>query len=208
MNNESAILQELKVLNSGLADVSRSLPYNLPEGYFANFQQKITALVTDNGDAGSALTGINKAMPFDVPQNYFGQLPQSIMTQIAGQTKATPLEVPENYFTSFPARALQAAKAVETHENRIIPASWFVFKHIRLAAAAVLLICIGLGAYTTVFNTDYRSSHEILLSSVAKTEIEAYLDASEKGEPEDIGVANLPFDRKDIVVYLNETGWE
>jgi hypothetical protein len=100
---------------------------------------------------------------------------------------------------------LQKNKTVQ--RARTIPASKFVFRHIRLAAAAVLLLCIGLGAYTTVFNTGYTSPHRIL-RSVPQSEIEAYLETTDKNEGEDISARNLSFDSKDIVVYLNETGWE
>jgi hypothetical protein len=209
MNNGTAIHEELKELNSSLADVSRVLPYRVPERYFSLFGQQIAALVKDD-EAGEQIMRIGKAMPFSIPQGYFETLADNIVANASAetaQTKAVPYELPQDYFNTLPSRVLQAAKGQDSAKTRTIPASKFVFRHIRLAAAAVLLLCIGLGAYSTLFNTGYRSTHR-LLGSVPQSEIEAYLETTDKNEGEDISARNLSFDSKDIVVYLNETGWE
>jgi hypothetical protein len=113
---------------------------------------------------------------------------------------------------------LAAAKASEPvvaeKKGRVIP---FKFKRrtnrspIRWAAAAVMLICIGLGSYETIFN-GRQPSHEQMLSSISYNDIHDYLQHTYRMDVDRVvsnnDISKLNVDSKDIVEYLNETGWD
>lgn len=72
MKQEQDILKELKELNSTLATLPKTMPYEIPVGYFDGLAQNITQLAT-------ADVTLTKDIPFATPDGYFDNLPEQIL---------------------------------------------------------------------------------------------------------------------------------
>lgn len=68
INND--ILQELKEMNSPLAELPERMPFNLPEGYF----EQLPDVVNEAKERE-----LSKAMPHTTPVGYFDRLPQQVI---------------------------------------------------------------------------------------------------------------------------------
>lgn len=135
MSKNSDISEELKELNSILQDSPKTMPYDVPHGYFeelANHVQKELSL-----------SHSDKEQPFSVPQGYFENLANNISKRV---------EEPEDL--------------PETTQKRI----WFP---LRMAAAAVLLICVTIGTYLIIENQTTSISAQ--LADIPADEINEYL---------------------------------
>jgi hypothetical protein len=150
MNTRNTILEELKALDSGLANFPNSLPYSVPEGYFNSLAENILRrvkaqdlLASDEiAELSPLLSGLSRKMPFEVPQDYF----QNSMDDLAiiGSEdeesavlslieKEMPYKVPYGYFESLPESIL----------NRVVPRKGKVVSMakrgwMRVAAAAMV----------------------------------------------------------------------
>ena len=216
-------------MGSILADMTRAMPYAVPNGYFStdeterrkagwlagSEEQWFGVAHHGNGDAEGFSLG--KAMPHSVPEGYFDALAGNIMSAVNAEhlsvsSKAMPYSVPAGYFEALPGQVLHAARAAEPEHKKAkqIPLKPNRFTQIRWTAAAVLLICIGFGTYQTVFNQ--AASPEIMLATVPDNEIQDYLQHTyilDVNRVMDGGaVTNIEVENKDIIQYLNETGWD
>jgi hypothetical protein len=220
MNSVNEISEELKSMGSILADMSRSMPYSVPEGYFIKLADATCATIKDV-NAPEQVPAWSKDMPYTVPAGYFNNLAADIVSCTSAedfsslQSKNLPLPVPVGYFDTLPGKMLAAAKATEPQKkiSKTIPlANRHIFQQLRWAAAAVLLIGIGFGSYNVFFRSPLDKVDN-MLASVPGNDIHDYLQHSYRVEDVDriIGntdVNNLQLDNKDIVQYLNETGWD
>jgi hypothetical protein len=211
MNTGHDIQEELKSMGSILAGMSRAMPYVVPDGYFEQFGGSLTCTIKDLAEA-DINPGWDKAMPYAVPQGYFEALANEITVKAAraNLSKGVPLDVPVGYFETFPQQMLQAAKA---SEPKLIPLKRrSLLLSIKWAAAAILVIGIGLGSYRAFFNSGDLNSTEHMLSSVPSTEIQDYLQHNYRVDVDRLvannSVNNMNLDNKDIIQYLNETGWD
>ena len=176
MEQKDNILQELKELNSNLADLARQNVYSIPDGYFdgliTELMKRIRAMEAVNAGEelfhlSPALNGLNKHLPFTVPSNYFDGLAEralaiarnadrsakeeleSLSPLLSGLKKDLPFTVPRGYFENL-------GQPVVVEENK--PAAKLVsFSHrkwMRYAAAAVIagLIAVGGFLYFTSVN--------------------------------------------------------
>lgn len=152
---------------------------------------------------GSMLAELPRAMPYSVPDGYFEQLPGTIQAAVEMESQ---FAVPAGYFDSFPEQMLAVAKRADKKPILISLAN-----RVRWVAAAVLIMCIGVGSYMT-FQNQPAMSAERILSSVPASEIQEYLQGPERATDEQTAnhaiVNKLQVDSKEIVSYLNETGWE
>lgn len=217
MNSANDITEELKNMGSTLAGIPRVTPYSVPAGYFENLTGKLleTAAVSDAADPAP---GWSKAMPYHIPEEYFDELTNHIITAVKTEnirsvsSTGMPFDVPAGYFEHMPGKMLHAAK--KTHplpkQTTHIPLGRNTFRQIRWAAAAVLLICIGFGGYMAFFMPSGNT--ENILASVPNNEIQDYLqhtyilDVNRIISNEDVN--NIQVDNKDIIQYLDETGWD
>ncbi len=79
MSRNNDILNELKELNSPLAELPHSMPFTVPGGYFEQLPNEINT---------AKKRGINKTMPHSVPTGYFESLSQEVLA--ATQQPETP----------------------------------------------------------------------------------------------------------------------
>lgn len=166
---------------------------------------------------GSPLAGLPGQMPYAVPAGYFEQMAGN-MAQLARQNENTmpdfghsmPYEVPAGYFDGLPAKVLLKATGAEGAEKQ-------AGRHIvflpgrKWAAAAALAVIIGSGAFI-MFSGNNGTGAENILAAVPQHEIKEYVQHSYGIDPAKAAgntrVGNLNVDSKDIVAYLNETGWD
>ena len=214
MNTANAITEELNSLGSSLAGLPRVMPYSVPVGYFESLPGEI--LNTTN--EADLTPNWSKTHSFSTPDGYFEGLTDNILSAVKAEhivsvsSKENPYSVPAGYFETLPAQALHAAKKADTaaKKNKRISLGRNSFGQIRWAAAAVLLICISFGGYFTFFNP--ASNTENMLANVPNNEIQDYLqhtyivDVSRIVNNEEIN--NIQVENKDIIQYLNETGWD
>ena len=220
MKTNHGISEELISMGSILAGYSRKMPYSVPEDFFTGFAYNIQGTIK-NLNEPEIVPAWGKTLPYTLPDGYFEEFTSHIVSlAIAGDSisvlpKDSPLNVPDGYFESLPAKILLAAKATDKaikKEPKIIPLKRRTVRNpIRWAAAAVMLMCIGLGSYETFYNRQLPN-HEKMLASVSNSDIQDYLQHTYRLDVDRIvsnnDIGNLQVDPKDIVEYLNETGWD
>jgi hypothetical protein len=164
MTQKDNILQELKELQSSLANAPVQPVYQVPAGYFdglaAEVLNRVKALETDDvkeelDHLSPLLAGISNKMPYSVPANFFNRIEERISEVIinenelspakeletlspllSGLKKETPYTVPQGYFENIVSAIPQETKVISLTKQK-----WF-----RMAAAAVvtgLIITIG-----------------------------------------------------------------
>jgi hypothetical protein len=219
MNSVNDISEELKSMGSALAGKPRTMPYMVPDGYFDNFPATILSTIAHVNEQ-EQVPQWGKALPYAVPDGYFDNLPANITTAVKAEEmvsslpKDIPLGVPAGYFDSLPAQMLAAARATDKtkFKAKTIPLGKpGIFRQIRLAAAAVLILSIGLGSYEMFF-TARTDVSENMLASVPSADIHDYLQGIYRMDMDRVvsntDINNLQLNNNDIVQYLNDTGWE
>ena len=182
MSADNTILQELEALNSQLAALDNHLPMQVPR------------------------------------QDYFDALPSHILSFVKEECEPVfkgatlPLRTQTNYFDALPSVILDKVKHThqdiqQTNAKAPIFLSW---QKSRLALAAILIAIISFGGYLTFIG---QSDHQPLqlLANVENKDIKEYLLRAG-----DIRLANQNAPQlndkeikdRDIVKYLNETGWD
>ncbi len=201
-------------MGSFLADMPRTMPYTVPSGYFENFGGSVKHII-NYLDKADTTPNWGKTLPYAVPDGYFEGLANNILAEgiVSVLPADAPFHVPAGYFESLPAQILKAAKSADPiKETRTIPLRRNIWKPIRLAAAAVLMLGIGISSYRIFYNAQQVSGTEKILSSVPNNDIQDYLQHIYRMDMDRVvsndPVSNLNVDNKDIVQYLNETGWD
>jgi hypothetical protein len=201
-----------------LAGISRSMPYAVPVGYFENFNASVKDIIEELRQEEEQPEW-GKELPYSVPEGYFETLQAQVMARACIEdslSNAIPFTVPTGYFEKLPEQILLAAKAadgVKAKEKKVIPfRRHHLLRQIRWAAAAVLVLGIGLGSYQIFFNAQQNPVSESILSSVPNNEIQDYVQHNYRVDIDQVisnnPVNNMSVDNKDIIQYLNETGWD
>ena len=182
--------------------------------------KEVNEIIQELNEWGSPLAAMPRTMPYSVPDGYFDQLPGDIWGGIADEQLMLefdgtdmPLQAPEGYFDSLPLKMLQAAKAgdVREQETTAVPARQIKLRpYIRWAAAAVIAITVSIGGY--LMYAPQETTPERILSSIPKSELKEYVTRRYGLDPAMIApgkeVNNLNVNNKDIVEYLDATGWD
>jgi hypothetical protein len=213
MKTGNEISEELKSMGSPLAGLSRAMPYSVPEGYFDRFASGLSDTISTINET-EQVPAWGKTLPYALPNGYFEGLTNEIVTVAKANhlNSDNPLKVPDGYFETFPQQVLIAAKATDKESHVIQVKRGFIVRSIKWAVAAVLIVAIGFGAYISLF--DQGNADDRMLASVPDSEIHDYLqntyslrmDVDRVVGNSDIG--NLQLDSKEIIQYLNETGWD
>lgn len=190
MKAHTDIQKELESMGSHLAGMSREMPYSVPEGYFDNLGENIAAAIKENTKEGLNLNA-SKAMPYG--------------------------EVPTGYFDQLPARMLEVAKSAQARQPQVMALTpktqhkQVTLRRVNWAVAAVLLITIGMGAYTYLFRQG-EAIPDKLISSVSNNELHEYLQNTCRIDVDRVvnssSILDLHLESKDIINYLDETGWD
>jgi hypothetical protein len=212
MNKENDILAELKNIGSSLAGISRAMPYSVPGDYFEKLPGNTLAVIK-HIEEPEIEHNWGKAMPFHVPAGYFENLTGNLVANATGhvsvQAKEMPLQVPVGYFENLPRQVLKKVKGTNPKQIPLTGAN--IFRRIQWAAAAVFILFMGIGAYITFFS-DHSVNTDKILASVPANEIHDYLQHTYRIDVDKVvgnnDINNLQLDNKEIVQYLNETGWD
>jgi hypothetical protein len=218
MNGKNDILEELESMESSLARLPRTMPYSVPVGYFANFPGETWKTLQLIGEP-EAVRQWGKALPYSVPQGYFEDLAGQVLAKtlskdvMPGLPAGLPFTAPLGYFETLPQQLLQAAKqsepAVKRTVKKIPLGGSYTIRSVRWAAAAILILFVGLGG-VYYFNQPASESEKIL-ASVPRNEIQDYLQHTYRIDMERVDnndISSLHVDSKEIIQYLNETGWD
>jgi hypothetical protein len=200
MESVNDIREELRGLNSLLADMPRTMPYEIPQGYFESFE----------GSVGLMKAG--RQMPYVVPQGYFEELTTVMLFEVNKPEQKT-FGVPVGYFEALPAELLVRAKESDT-KPKTISIGVIIGKNVRWAAAAVLLLGVGIGVYKNyLYQPQFNVQQE--LAALSQDEIHDYVQQhideydvetiSSDAESFDIKPATNQLSDDEIEKYLKET---
>lgn len=153
-----------------LKETNQSNPFEVPEGYFTDSADFITARINlENLKEESAA--------FQIPSNYFHQLNDHIQSRIRLEHHiSSPSEgftVPDTYFDHLSNRILQNIET-QSHTGGIL-------QHLqksnfyKYAAVACLAMVFAIGLY---FSRQQGSNIQSQLSNIADTDIENYLNVN------------------------------
>lgn len=215
MERKNEVLNELKMLDSPLASLSRAMPYAIAEGFFDGLAQQIVAGVLA-AESDNPVMALPKLMPYAIPQNYFENATEQILATAALPTEEAPVfDVPAGYFDALPARVMTA---IQTSEKPVVKPRIIDFKPasriIKWAVAAVLVLGIGISSYTIYYTPDRMAARQ--LANLDGDAITDYVAQNNEATPDANAVAmNTPaasavkaLSKEDIATYLDETGWE
>lgn len=220
MNSANDIIQELRELKSKLADMPHTLPYEVPAGYFDAFADGMIHFLQANA-ADEPLPQLSEKIPFEVPDGYFDSFIGEVLTRVNELSlpinKTMPHAVPEDYFATFPDAVLKSIKNEKDGKNETRVIAFSVWKTVRWAAAAIVLLGIGIGAYSYL-NTGKPIDAQAQLAMIPSDSISEYVQmhiddyeldaiASSLG-PKDLESLTEKLSEEEIENYLNETGWE
>ncbi len=183
MSEANNILEELESMNSPLAHMNRHMQFNLPEGYFEQLPAEIMMLKNES-DFKAKFSHYNS--PLQVPSGYFEALPGKLLTAVSNEAIATE-------------------RSAGGKGKRI-----FFAPQAKWASAAAIALIISLGGYL-MFSGNIETQPEKMLSSIPGNEIKEYVQHSYDLDPGNINnnnLAQLNVENTDIILYLNETGWE
>ena len=96
MNVKNEISEELRSLSALVASISRQTPYEVPEGYFANFPTLTVRRINPETPQIEGLESV-KPLTFNVPEGYFEGFAQGVLARIKAGA------MPANGLTSVPA---------------------------------------------------------------------------------------------------------
>ena len=150
-----------------LAAVEKKNPFTVPEGYFAEMEEQVLSRITiSEFDNNNSL--------FIVPEDYFQTLQERVgaLSQLEQLKAPEAFSVPEGYFTNLEERIKSKLSTDQTQESkpkvRRLFSSWSTY-----AAAASIIIAIGLGVYFGNKNTN--SDIEAQIAALPAEEIVDYL---------------------------------
>jgi hypothetical protein len=100
--------EELNLLSPLVSNISKTLPYNVSNGYFNEFEEKLMTTIHQQEDYQTAdeelsslsplLSGIGKQNPYTIPEGYFENLENNINLKPATQTAKTVSMVNRKWF--------------------------------------------------------------------------------------------------------------
>ncbi|OSZ78923.1 hypothetical protein CAP35_11930 [Chitinophagaceae bacterium IBVUCB1] len=219
MSSANDIIQELRELNSTLVDAPRTMPYEVPAGYFDALAGMVVNAVKIDIQQEPVLH-LPIVMPYEVPDGYFEHLAANVLATInepvLSQIKEPTYIVPEGYFDNLPEMMIAKAREAEApKQTKAIQLP--VWKTIRWAAAAILLLGVGFGLFRYLGNVP-TATPQAQLAMLPKDSISQYvemhIDEFEMDaiaatlEAGDVGALTEKLSEKEIEDYLNENDWD
>lgn len=175
MSEHNDIREELRDMNSPLADMRRNMPYAVPQGYFVQLPEHALATVA----AGDNELTIKHDAPYRVPDGYFEQLPATLLALVKKEEES------------------------ERKKSIYVP-------RLQWLNAAMLAVIISFGGYI-MFSAN-NNNPEQMLSSIPRAELKSYVQTRYAMDVNEVlregNINDLNIESKDIVAYLDETGWE
>jgi hypothetical protein len=224
VSRSAEILNELKELNCSLADVPAKNPFAVPERYFENLAQMLSVGVRVSQVDDDPIPVFPEALPFEVPIEYFKHLPQKL-ARAAKECRLnegihTAFEIPTGYIDGLPVQLTRIAQQADTMAKKVnnIALTRQLIRIGKMAAAAILVLGIGLGSYKILHERQPEAIAARQLSGIDKEAITTYLeqhvDELDAETLETITVSSHTDPQRDILYlksseiqeYLQETG--
>ncbi len=221
MQRDNEILDELRELGSSMANIDKMNAYDLPVGYFENFENKLI-LEIEILKKESEFKKISALNKLEVPIAYFENLADNILATIAAEGLKLPFKnaeifyVPDNYFADLPEKILIYAKQNNTNnkvlDGNVKPKHINIAFSIKWAVAAIFVIGFGISVYCVLLNSKLNNT-ETILSTLPKSELKEYMEQNAYEFDNEQIVSSkmdnkLKLDNNEIVQYLNESGWD
>lgn len=190
MTPKNNIAQELRDLESSLADLSAQNTYSVPEGYFEGLAKQVlnrirameaATAAEELGHLSPLLSQLPKTMPYTVPAGYFEEMESTLVSVamygeqdaseelgnisplLSGLKKEMPYSVPSGYFDSI------SAPVAETHQPAKVVSMGGSRKWFRYAAAAVVTGVIALLGFLYLDRDNAGSSSGMSVAKFEKT---------------------------------------
>lgn len=107
-------------------------------------------IVKELTELGSPLKDMPAHTPYHAPEGYFNTLADNVLNRANAQRKET-YQVPEGYFNQLPQAILEKAKQTDTpKETKVINIGGGSWRNFRMAAAAIILLFVSVGAYQMI----------------------------------------------------------
>ncbi|CAM1347306.1 hypothetical protein [Tenacibaculum insulae] len=145
-----------------------------------------------------------KKTGFSTPENYFDAFDENVNSLIASRkfSKQNAFKTPSNYFDSVESNILTKLKLEENKKVKVIPLYQKVLKFMPVAAAAAILLFIGLNYFNTqnlsafdkITQADISSWYENGYGDTNNSELAIVLDTADFEE--------------DILPFINDTNLE
>lgn len=222
MKTGNEIYDELKGLNSPLAEMPRLMPYYVPQGYFSTLTNHIKDGVKATYVTEYSLPDANRQNPYTAPKGYFESFPDMMLAiakedeQLPSIPTATPYDMPAGYFDTLPQQILQAAKQADK-PTKTIPLGKRIWSNVRWAAAAMLVAGLGFGSYKMLQPAPVAEMNvQEELAQLPTSTISDYVQQNIDDFETDMIASNLTstnfsspqLSEEEIIQYLDETGWE
>jgi hypothetical protein len=128
MQSKKEILEELGQLSMTVAGISRQMPFEVPEGYFLRFPEKMQhRLAEDTADADLA-PGWGKGPAFSVPSGYFEGFASRMMDRIKTELGEQPLDESNDVSHEVSAELASISPFLSQIDKKIpfqVPAGYF-----------------------------------------------------------------------------------
>lgn len=161
----------------------------------------------------SSLAGSKVGIPYNIPDGYFLGLAHKVLkadetddTNSLPPLKAMPYQVPPKYFDEIVNQVINKA-APQKRKGLLLS-----FGTIRWAAAAMLLLMVGAAVIVSMnrqSNGMYNAESAVV---VADKDIEVYFADNNRPDatllPDISYHSHKDIQAKDIISYLDETGWD
>lgn len=155
---------------------------------------------TELEQLGSPLAARRVEVPYAVEEGYFSGLQARMEADTTLPPITHPYTTPPHYFSSLPARVMERTRSDSARKVTI------TFRQLRVAAAAIVLLAVGMSIYTTTSIRDIPS-HNGMLASIGDAEIKAYLGYTGETATQAL-VEHMDVGADEITEYLDETGWD
>lgn len=182
MKRNPEIALELKELGVELPEATS--PYQLPEGYFEQFETELKEVRAVN----QILESLPKEMPYSLSSDYFEHFQEELQGALFLDKlpKQVPFEVPTGYFEQFE-KSIPAQSAVTKPEMQPLRKVSPVFSFLSMAASILLFLSIGFW----MMRSNNKPSVEQQLATISNTEIQAYIAAHQNEFGNELSFENV-----------------
>lgn len=214
-----SIQERIELSEEPVVSFGKKQNFAVPDNYFDTLSSRIMNRITDLEKQEIRLENLPKVNVFKVPQGYFENAEESIRATVRVESieRKNIFEVPANYFDELPARILSKTQ----EEARVIKVNWWQRGRTMWAAAASIVLLIGLGFYVPQFS---KTDSETAFEELSKDEINSYLATQDLGlleyeaittnattlskESETKIIDDLNINKKDILEHLESQNLE
>ncbi len=171
-----SIQQRIEFGEEPVVNFGKKQNFGVPDNYFDALSSRIMNRISTLEKQEIRLENLPKVNVFRVPEGYFENAGENIRTTVRIESieRKNIFEVPANYFEELPARILN-----KTHEEvKVIKVNWWQRGRTMWAAAASIVLLIGLGFAVPQFN---QSDSESAMEALSKDEIKSYLATQDLG---------------------------